>query len=66
MATKQSITPRKKRGAIKTTLSMVATTARLLEGELRMVEVTNHLDNIQELVADYGLTVAQAKLLLES
>ncbi len=60
------VTLRKKRGAIKTTLSTVATAARVLDGELRMVEVTNYLDNINELVSDYGLTVAQAEALLES
>ena len=66
MATKKPVTLNRKRGAIKTSLSMVATTARVLDGELRMVEVTNYLDNVQELVTDYGLTVAQAEALLSS
>lgn len=64
-ATKKPVTLNRKRGATKTTLSMIATSARVIDGELRMVEVTNYLDNIQELVQDYGLTVPQAEALLQ-
>ena len=54
----------KSKGAIKSTLSLIAGVAQLADNEVKMLKATSYLDNVAELVNDYGLTADQAKEVL--
>ena len=54
----------KSKGAVKSTLSLVAGIAQLADGEVKMLKATSYLDNVAELVNDYGLTAQQAQAIL--
>ena len=57
----KSITiPARRTGAIKSTLTAIATTMEIANQELNLLRISNFNENVNALVEDYGYTVDEA------